>query len=288
MPARRHFRSFSVINLLFFLLVTTAVLSAEIPFDPSRGLVEIEVVVNDSVKGIFGIDTGADRLYIDREFARRNNLSFARFGPQRDVAGIDGNSPASFLSIESLAFGDQVLRDLRATAIDMEVVVKDQRAGAPDGLIGHEILRQFFVSVDYPGKTIELSIEPPDFLSGKRFVTVPYQTYRHLIIVDAVFNDDVTAPMLLDYCASVTVVSPALAEQIELVLEPGEVGTIGSVSINYDVTSDSVYAIITDLTSFKRSTPRAEFEGILGATFLRHHRVTIDYQQNQAYFRNPK
>ena len=276
----------SVKALLLLSLVATAVLSADLPFDPSRGLVEIEVVLDGRARGRFGIDTGADRLYIDEEFAEKNNLSFARFQAQRDVTGIDGSSPARSISLKSLEFGDQILENLKATAIDMRSVITDQRAGVPDGLIGYEILRHFFVSVDYPAKKIELSTEPPDFLTGKRYETIPYRTYRHLIIVDAVFNDDVTAPMLLDYCASVTVVSPALAEQLDLVLEPNEVGYISTVEIGDDVSTDSVATVIADLTAFKKSTPRGEFEGILGATFLRSHRVTIDYEQQQIYFRH--
>jgi hypothetical protein len=276
----------SVKALLLFSLVVTAVLSADLPFDPSRGLVEIEVVLDGAVKGRFGIDTGADRLYIDQEFAEKNNLKFAPFQAQRDVTGIDGSSPARSISLKSLQFGDQTLENLKATAIDMRGVITDQRAGVPDGLIGYDVLRNFFVSVDYPAKTIELEDEPPDFLTGKRYETVPYRTYRHLIIVDAVFNDDVSAPMLLDYCASVTVVSPALAEQMDLVLEPREVGFVSTIEIGDGVSSDSVATVIADLTAFKRSTPRGEFEGILGATFLRNHRVTIDYAQQQIYFRH--
>ena len=276
----------SVKALLLLSLVATAVLSADLPFDPSRGLVEIEVVLDGTVKGRFGVDTGADRLYIDQAFAESNNLSFARFQPQRDVAGIDGTSPARSISLKSLEFGDQILTNLKATAIDMGGVIADQRAGVPNGLIGYDILRHFFVSVDYPARTIALTEDPPDFLTGKRYETVPYRTYRHLIIVDAVFDDDVTAPMLLDYCASVTVVSPALAEQMDLVLEPNEIGFVGTIEIADEVSSDSVATVIADLTAFKRSTPRAEFEGILGATFLRSHRVTIDYARQQIYFRH--
>ena len=167
----------------------------------------------------------------------------------------------------------------------MGSVVTDQRAGVPDGLIGYDVLRQFYVSVDYPAKTIDLATEEPQFLAGKRFETVPYRTYRHLIIVDAVFNDDVTAPMLLDYCASVTVVSPYLAEQLDLSIEPNEIGFISTIEIADDVSTDSVATVVADLTAFKRSTPRGEFEGILGATFLRTHRVTIDYAEKLIYFR---
>ena len=271
--------------LLLVSLVTSAVLSAGLPFDPSRGLVEVEITLDGSVRGKFGIDTGADRLYVDEQFAKDNDLTFARFQPQRDVTGIDGSSPARTLSIKSSEIGDHTLRNLKGTTIDMGSVVTDQRAGVPDGLIGYDVLRQFYVSVDYPGKTIDLATEEPQFLAGKRFETVPYRTYRHLIIVDAVFNDDVTAPMLLDYCASVTVVSPYLAEQLDLSIEPNEIGFVSTIEIADDVSSDSVATVVADLTAFKRSTPRGEFEGILGATFLRTHRVTIDYTEKLIYFR---
>jgi len=276
----------SIRTLLLLSFAATAVLSADLPFDPSRGLVEVEVVLDGAVKGRFGIDTGADRLYLDETFARKNNLEFARFQAQRDVTGIEGSSQARTVSLKSLEIGDQILENLKGTVIDMKAVITDQRAGVPDGLIGYEILRRFYVSVDYPARSIVIDINPPDFLAGKRFETIPYRSYRHLIIVDAVFDDGVTAPMLLDYCASVTVVSPLLAEQLELNLAPNEVGFIGNIQIGDRVSADSVATVIADLSGFKRSTPRAEFEGILGATFLRNHRVTIDYTNNLVYFRH--
>ena len=74
-------------TILFFLsallTVATSIGAVEVTFHPYRGLVEVEVLIDGRVKGRFGIDTGADRLYIDKKFAEKNNLSKVGGSPPR-------------------------------------------------------------------------------------------------------------------------------------------------------------------------------------------------------------
>ncbi|MFQ5452879.1 MAG: aspartyl protease family protein, partial [Candidatus Zixiibacteriota bacterium] len=204
--------------LLIHLLIFVCSLKGEVvPFEPSRGLVEVKVTIDGRVKGNFGIDTGADRLYINKSFAEKNQLTFRRSTPQRDIVGVDGTSNASAVSLRSLKIGnDETLYNLRATAIDLKALVKDPSRGYPDGLIGHEILSRFYVTVDYPHKQMELLSFEPDFLMGKKYYEIPFKQYRHLILVDVVFNDDITVPMILDYCASYTTISSSLAKRLDI------------------------------------------------------------------------
>ncbi len=260
-----------------------------IPFDPVRGLVEVQVTIDGRVTATFGIDTGADRLYIDSAFAQRHNLTFLRSAPQRPVVGLDGSSEASFIEMRSLRVGKETLYNLRATAINMGKIIKDRRLGYPDGLIGYDVLRRFYVTVDYPARTLKLQMGQPDFMKADRdssYRTIPFSTYRHLILVDAVFDSGVTAPMILDYCASYTSVSKSLASQLDLKLQEGERQTVTTMSIGDVVTSKSVPVTVTDLSQFKKSLRGADFEGIIGATFLYRHRLTIDYKAGRIYVHN--
>ena len=110
--------------------------AATLPFDPSRGLVEVEVEIDGRVKGKFGIDTGADRVYIDRPFAVRNGLNLRPATPQREIVSVEGSAKAVPISINSLTVGDETSYGLKATAVDLGPLLKDTTSGYPDGLLG--------------------------------------------------------------------------------------------------------------------------------------------------------
>lgn len=285
---RRRYRSdntkmkFVCYILLLAALNTNAV---TLPFDPGRGLVEVEVVIDGRVKGKFGIDTGADRIYVDRPFAVRHGLNLRPAIPQREIVSVEGSAKAIPLSINSLTVGDETSYALKATAVDLGPLLKDTTHGYPDGLLGFEFLRRFYVSVNYPGSTIELNSSRPRFLNGNQYEAVPYRSYRHLILVDVTFDKGVTAPMMLDYCASYTAISPILAGRLGLDADKARVHKVKSIRIGDKVITQDVPVAITDLRHLKKSLPRAQFEGILGATFLWPHRITIDYKAKVVYVR---
>jgi predicted aspartyl protease len=272
----------AVVRALFGVLVAAGAFAGTIAFDPMRGLVEVPVVLNGNVKGVFGIDTGADHLYIDREFARANGLQISNVAPQRDAVGVEGTSKVTMISLRSLEVAGERLYNLKASGIDIASLTGDQRFGNPDGLIGHQVLRRFYVTVDYPNHELTLQTAEPRFLSGKRYSTVEFDKYKHLILVEVTFNDQTTVPMILDYCASFTTLSPKLAEKLGLTTTEREVQRVARVQLGEAVTEDCA-VVVADLTQLRRSAPRAEFEGILGATFLFRHKITVDYKRDKVY-----
>jgi len=257
--------------------------AVEVPFHPERGLVEVEVLIDGRVKGRFGIDTGADRLYIDRDFAEKNNLSKVGGPPPRQVVGVDGSSDVSWVELRSLKVGKERLYNLRAAAIDLGALIKDQSRGYPDGLLGHEILRRFYVTVDYPRHLLEMQMEEPDIFAIKKYVSVPFRTKRHFILVEATFDDSVTADMILDYCASYTVVTPELAARLGVATEVGQRSTVESIRLDDKVSSGRVVVTVRDLQNLRQSARGIEFEGILGASFLYRHKITIDYKRKKIH-----
>lgn len=269
--------------LLALLYATVPTGAVEIPFHPDRGLVEVEVLIDGRVKGRFGIDTGADRLYIDKKFAEKNNLSKVGGPPPRLVVGVEGSSAASWVELRSLKLGREQLYNLKASVIDLGALIKDQRLGYPDGLMGHEILRQFYVTVDYPRQKLEMKMEEPEIFSTKKFVSIPFEIHRHLIIVDAVFNDSVTAPMILDYCASYTVVTPDLAKRLGISEHSGTRARMRSIQVSERLSTTGVMVIVRDLSNLKQSAGRIQFEGILGGSFLYRHKITVDYKRKKIH-----
>ena len=269
--------------LLTILSATVPTGAVEIPFHPERGLVEVEVLIDGRVKGRFGIDTGADRLYIDKKFAETNHLSKAGGPPPRLVVGVEGSSAASWVELRSLKLGGEQLYNLKASVIDLGAFIKDQRLGYPDGLMGHEILRRFYVMVDYPRQKLEMKMEEPEIFVSKKYVSIPFKLHRHLIIVNAVFNDSVSAPMILDYCASYTIVTPDLARQLGICDSVGARARTESIQVGEKLSTTGVMVIVRDLSNLRQSAGRIQFEGILGGSFLNRHKITVDYKRNEIH-----
>ena len=268
------------------ILVTGMAIADRVPFDPARGLVEVPVIIDGRVKGSFGIDTGADLLYIDSTFAHRNGLSFVRSTPQRPVTGIEGTSQAGVVEIRSLRVGGDALYNLQATAIDLHKLIRDDRHGFPDGLIGYDILRRFYVTVDYPGRTLKLEMGQPDFMKkgGADLIgSINFSTHRHLIVVEVTFDSGVTAPMILDYCASYSAVSRSLANRLGLNAEHNRRQIVPFMSIGSILNAAEVPVVVTDLSHFKKSLRWTRFEGIVGASFLHKYKLTIDYKADRIY-----
>ncbi len=269
--------------VLLALSLSALAFAVEVPFHPGRGLVEVEVLIDGRVKGRFGIDTGADRLYIDRDFAEENNLSKVGGPPPRQVVGVDGSSDVSWVELRSLKVGKERLYNLRAAAIDLGALIKDQSRGYPDGLLGHEILRRFYVTVDYPRHLLEMQMEEPDIFATKKYVSVPFSIHRHFVLVEATFNDSVTANMILDYCASYTVITPELAARLGVATEVGKRSAVESINLDDKVFSGRVMVTVHDLQNLRQSARGVEFEGILGASFLYRHKITIDYKRKNIH-----
>ncbi len=273
-----------ILTTLLILIAVISLVAKQVPFDPMSGIVEVDVLIDGHISGKFGIDTGADRFYLHRQFALDNNIELLQTFGQRNIQGVDGSTKAMAASIKSLEIsGDIELENLSATVVDISQL--SHGGEPPDGLIGFQILKEFYVSIDYPNKLLELSKDEPSFLSGKRYTEISFSQYSHLILVDVVINDELTVPMLLDYCASYTTITPKVAEQLEIPKRIDRKAIIKSINIE-GVEATDVWAYVSDLSEFKRSTPRAKFEGIIGGTFLQNFNVTVDYANKKIYIRD--
>ena len=272
--------------LLLIAFLAAVVLAAQgIPFDPMQGIVQVDITIDGHAKGRFGIDTGADHLYVDREWAAEHSLSVSGGQPMRSVQGIEGHSAARTMSIRSLEIGNERLYNVDAVAIDLGALIADKRAAPPDGLIGYSILRRFYITIDYPKHSMLLEQAEPEFLKGKAPRSVPFTQVNHLIMVEVTFNDSITVPMALDYCATHVFVSPELASRLGVNAGDPK-ATVGKVSLGGVINSESVYASVRDLGNLKQRLKGVEIEGLIGASFLYRHKITIDYRRNLIYLRN--
>jgi len=267
--------------LFIVMIFMSALLQAEsIPFNPMRGLVEVDILINGHAKGKFGIDTGADFLYIDKTFVEKNNFKLENKQPRRSVNGVDGSSEVYAFNVRSLEVGDETLYNLDANVIDLSKIIKDQRWGKPDGLIGYEVLQRFYVTVDYPKYSMELDMSEPSFLKNKNLGTVPFDFKRHFILVDVTLNDSIKVPMILDYCASQVFISNSLADKLGI---KARKKFISKVSLDDKIITKNVSTIVVDYSQLKKGLKGVESEGILGASFMYQDNTTVHYNRSRIY-----
>ncbi len=209
-------------------------------------------------------------------------MNFTLPTPGQRVSGISGASTARPVSLRSIEIGDARLENVRAVAIDLNQLSSGS-GGTLDGLIGHEILRRFYVTVDYPRSRIELTTKEPRFLSGTGYRSIPFSQYGHLILVNVRLNNEIEVPMILDYCASHTLLSESLSNRLGLRSDRSGRTKVERIKIGKKTISDDVSVIVSDLSHYRRSTPRAKYEGVLGVTFLKDYKITVDYQGQQIY-----
>ncbi|MBN1212960.1 MAG: retropepsin-like domain-containing protein [candidate division Zixibacteria bacterium] len=267
---------------LVLALTALTLLAAVIPFDPAMGLVEVQVKIDGRVTGRFGIDTGADHLYIDRAFAEKNNLPIFDEMTGHQITGVEGISKGYYAQLRSLEIGDERLYNLRATVADIGAL-GGGKAGHPDGLIGFEVIRRFYVTVDYPNTILQLYQGEPSFLNRPGYTTIPFEKSGHLIFIEVTFNDKVVVPMILDFCASYTSVSKELAARIGLDPKSDGVQKVGKMSLGESVTRQDVKLVAMDFTAYRQGSNRVNFEGIIGTSFLYPYKITIDYKRKRIY-----
>jgi len=112
----------------------------------------VPVRLNDTGPYLFLLDTGASVCVVSPEVARILKLPVGPAGIARGAAS-DVASRASVLG--RLSVGDTRTKDFKVTVMDCSGVTEN--AGVQvDGYLGHDWLKRFVVTIDYPGSTLIL------------------------------------------------------------------------------------------------------------------------------------
>lgn len=265
-----------------FLALTVPATSGPVRFSSENGLVMVPVLLDNRVEARFGIDTGADELYVDRRFMQENRLPLPDQPARHRVYGIDGSSEAGVTTLKYVELGDQRLTDQRATVIDMAAMSKT-KMGIPDGLIGRDVLRQFYVTIDYPHSEIALEKYRPRTLDGRRYREVRFTVQNHLILLEATIADTLRVKMILDYGATVTSISPELAARLGQTATVDAVDYLASLAIDAASRRTHVAAVVVDYDSYSQNFPGVAFDGIIGGSYLGAFKITVDYERQLLY-----
>lgn len=276
----------------------------EMSFESIDGRPVLKVRINGGKELLrFVLDTGSGMSVISEETAKKLGLrSVARGGLARAVGG-GGKFEIVYGFLSSLELGD-----VRIDSVPVYIRHFFDDKAPVDGYLGLSVISRFIASVDYGNNSFSLrrpnisndqdpyaktwkGDEPQPLASG--IVEIPVRTTSSGFISGEVMVEGIEAPQnfIIDTGASVSVVSEKLAEQEDLgnYLQPTRMRVFGAAGVAEDVKTvllpkvllgtfgrEKINAAVLDLEPLNETAGFTQ-NGILGANFLRHFRVSFDF-----------
>lgn len=116
------------------------------PFTLMSGLIAVEITI-DGIPLRFIVDTGASHTILTRTAAGRLGLEAGSASPQA-ARGAPGTVAATPVPVRSFRWGQIELVDLTMMVVDMDNVCGLVGTDIA-GVIGHDILSRFRITIDY-------------------------------------------------------------------------------------------------------------------------------------------
>jgi tetratricopeptide (TPR) repeat protein len=288
------------------LYVLTGESKTTVPFETVEGRPVLKVRVNNHREPLrFVLDTGSGMSVISEETARKLGLrSVARGGLARAVGG-GGKFEIVYGFLNSLELGD-----VRVESVPVYIRHFFDSKTPVDGYLGLSVISKFITSLDY-GENIFMLRRPSEANSRDLWgvtisrnsllpappgvLEIPLRTTSSGFLSGEVHLEGVEKPLnfIIDTGASVSVVSEKLAQDEDLggFLQPTRLRIYGAAGITEDVkslllpkvmlgtfTREQISAAVLDLEPVNETAGFTQ-NGILGANYLRHFRVSFDFQR---------
>jgi tetratricopeptide (TPR) repeat protein len=276
------------------------------PFESLDGRPILKVRVNNGHEPLrFVLDTGSGMSVVSEETAKKLGLrSVARGGLARAVGG-GGKFEIVYGFLNSLDLGG-----VRVESVPVYIRHFYDEKTPVDGYIGLSVISKFIASVDYGDNLFTLrrpaEANVSDLWGGPisrngatplaaGVLEIPLRTTSSGFLSGEVHLEGVEKPLnfIIDTGASVTVVSEKLAveEDLNSYLEPTRMRIFGAAGIAEDVkslmlpkvmlgtfTREKISAAVLDLEPVNETAGFTQ-NGILGGNYLRHFRVSFDFQR---------
>jgi predicted aspartyl protease/tetratricopeptide (TPR) repeat protein len=278
---------------------------AEIPFrlgSDRRPYIKVKVNGRDA---LFVVDTGSGFMVVSKDSAKRLRIpEIARGGKSQGIGG-DGKFHIVYGLLDSLQLGGIKLRQIPCfirAFHGMGERPADERA---DGFIGLSVLSHFLTELNYKDNRMVLDRAvnrpvPAAVLPGS--TVVPFRTTQNgLISIETEFDGTNPINAILDSGASSTAISLVAVERHKMrdqIIKGQTANVIGAAGVTNnvemlfirncrvaDLKQSNMRALVLDFGAINE-TSGFEQSGILGGDFLRHFRITIDFEHAQVTF-NP-
>ncbi len=254
----------------------------------AQPLLLVPVRVNDRGPFQFVLDTGAGTTLITPALAE--SLGVKSTGTkQGQTAG--GAVDVSLAIVESLGVGDLRRSNLQVAIFDLSRISRTIRAPL-DGDLGYNFLKDFRLTIDFQKGGLRLEdpkrceyVGPPPLVELRMRLAHPA---KPLLLIEAFTGDRGPFQFAVDTGTSTSTISPRVARDLGLQVEPiGSVTTGGAaialtaarlnaLRIGQGAVRD-LDVLIGDFLEILSQTVGQQLDGIVGYNFLRHFRVTIDY-----------
>jgi tetratricopeptide (TPR) repeat protein len=276
------------------------------PFESVDGRPILKVKVNNNRETLrFVLDTGSGMSVISEETAKKLGVRPVARGGQARAVGGGGKFEIVYGFLDSIDVGG-----VKVSSVPVYIRHFYDEKNPADGYLGLSVIAKFIASVDY-GQNIFMLRRPsePNIMdlwgvSISRSVTaplppgvmeIPLRTTSSGFLSGEVHLAGIERPLnfIVDTGASVSVVSERLAQEEELnnYLEPTRLRIYGAAGIAEDVkslllpkvmlgtvTRERISAAILDLEPVNETAGFTQM-GILGGNYLRHFRVSFDFQR---------
>lgn len=270
----------------------------EVPFQlgsDRRPYVRVKLNGRDS---IFVIDTGSGFTVISKDAAKRFGVTeIARGGKSQGVGG-SGKFQIVYGLIKSLQIGEAKVRMIPCFVRPFHGDRDRPAEETADGFIGLSVLSHFLTELDYKRARMRLDRSENNsapIMAAPGVTLIPFRTTQNgLISVETEFDGNPFVNAILDSGASSTVISAAAVERLNLgdqIIKGQTTSVIGAAGVTENVRmlfirncrvadqlQSNLRALVLDFGAINE-TSGFEQSGILGGDFLRHFRLTIDFNR---------
>lgn len=273
--------------------------------DIASGHVHVPVMVNGTGPIDFTFDTGASYTTISKSLAER--LGIEIYSGEKKHAHGAGGSPVPIWNamVSEFSIGDEVSLNMEMKVLDFDSVFKGVGCFT-GGVIGHDILKDYRISIDYSTLTLSMQKENGKTVSdGIDWTHFKYIENAHLVGVPVFINGEGPYDLILDTGSSGNVITPKLAETIGLSEElpegtpspsgcsGGECVGIGGKAMGYATIVDSlsiggavqnnIMLGVIDLQMISPTGKKIDY-GIVGYPFLKNYELLLDYPNQRFAF----
>ncbi len=278
----------------------------KIQLGQGSGHPHIPVMINGQGPFTFVLDTGASVTTISTSLADQLGIS-TYVGEKKRARGVGGKElSVKMARLVTFEIGSLSLQDEEVGVIDFAKALGSTGCGPTAGVIGHTILKNYTVSIDY--RALQFGLEESNgrgSLESIEWIPFQYLMDSHLIGVPVYINGQGPFDHILDTGASGNVMTPSIAREVgvtdqlpegpveaegcsggECVGVGGKVmgyaAMIRSVSIGSTELSDTIVAVI-DLGVVSPDGEKIDY-GIIGYPFLKDYELVIDYPEQKLAF----
>jgi len=273
---------------------------SQVPFQlggDRRPYVKIKINGRDA---IFVIDTGSGFTVISQEAAKRFGVAdIARGGKSQGVGGT-GKFQIVYGLIKAMQIGQAKVRMVPCFIRPFHRANDGPPEERADGFLGLSVLSHFMTELDYKEGYMRLDrTEDRDLQTATLpgVTMIPFRTTQNgLISVETEFNNGKNINAILDSGASSTVISMAAVRRLNMtdqIIKGQTTSVIGAAGVTDNVQvlfirdcrvadqlQNNLRALVLDFGAINE-TSGFEQSGILGGDFLRHFKVTIDFNRAQ-------